>query len=247
MKYISLTILLLLSIPLALFAKDEMVGAWLFDEGKGDIAEDSSGNKNEGTVNSAKYVPGKFGTALEFTGANSNVQIQHAPILSVETFTVMAWINVDKFTGGWQTIVTQNTDGPIRNYGLFINDGSGLVHYSFTSGKAWQSFNAKSNVVSGTWRHIAATHDKKVFRCYVDGEVDGETPNTLKPDNANTVITIGSWVGGGWIKGLIDEVALFNYGMTQNQIKQAMNGLKSGKALQPKDKLPTYWGHIKSL
>ena len=134
----------------------ELVGQWLFDKGNGDIAVDSSGNGNDGTINNAKWVDGKFGEALEFTGSNSNVEVPHDAALTVEEFTLMAWMKVPKFTGTWQTLVTQNTAGPTRNYGLFINDGSGLIHYSFTAGNAWQSFNAKTNVVNGEWRHICA-------------------------------------------------------------------------------------------
>jgi hypothetical protein len=224
----------------------ELVGQWLFDAGKGDIAVDSSGNGNDGTINNAEWVEGKFREALEFTGSSSNVVIQHAPVLSVEEFTLMAWMNVPGFTGAWQTIVTQNTDGPTRNYGLFINDVSGLIHYSFTSGNAWQSFNAGTNVVDGQWHHICAAYDKRNFICYVDGEIDGQTPNTLEPDTANTIITIGSWVGGGWLKGSIDEVALFNHPLQQNEIKLIMeHGLES-KAVEPQSKLTTTWGSLKN-
>lgn len=245
MKLLCILVIIIFSfIPIALNA--ELVGAWLFNEGKGDIAEDASGNKNAGKINFAKYVEGKFGKALEFNGTNANVEIKHAPILSVEKFTLMAWIKVSDFTGTWQTIVTQNTDGPVRNYGLFINQGSGLIHYSFTSGRQWQSFNARTNVVDGKWRHIAAAYDKKIFKCYVDGEVDGETPNTLKPDTAETIITIGSWVGGGWLKGLIDEVALYNEALSQEQIKQAMNGIKSAP-VDKKGKIASCWAKIKEL
>ena len=226
-------------------AEAEVVGQWLFDEGQGKVAADTSGNKNDGTINNAKWVNGKFGKALEFTGASSNVDIQHAAVLSVEKFTLMAWMNVAEFTGNWQTIVTQNTDGPTRNYGLFINNGSGLIHYSFTAGNAWQSFNAQSNVVNGKWRHIAATYDRKIFLCYVDGELDGQTPNALKPDTAKSVITIGSWIGGGWLKGMIDEVVLFNTPLKQDEIKRIIaNGLGT-KAVDPQDKLATTWGVLK--
>lgn len=226
--------------------KAELVGAWLFDEGRKDVALDASGNKNDGKINNANVVNGKFGKALEFSGVNSNVEIKHSPVLSVEKFSLMAWINVAEFTGTWQTIVTQNTDGPIRNYGLFINQGSGLIHYSFTSGKVWQSFNARSNVVDGKWHHIAATYDRKIFICYVDGVVDGQTPNTLKPDTAETIITIASWVGGGWLKGKIDEVALYNEALSEVEINKIMNnGIKRAALVEKKDKLTTCWGFLK--
>ena len=50
-----------------------VVGMWLFDEGKGDTAVDSSENGNDGElVNGPKWVKdGQFGSALEFDGNES--------------------------------------------------------------------------------------------------------------------------------------------------------------------------------
>ena len=45
-----------------------LVGAWLFDEGKGNVAKDASGNGHDGEIRKAKWVDGKFGKALEFNG-----------------------------------------------------------------------------------------------------------------------------------------------------------------------------------
>ena len=46
-----------------------IVGVWLFDEGSGKTARDSSGKGNDGELmNNPKWVSGKFGKALEFDG-----------------------------------------------------------------------------------------------------------------------------------------------------------------------------------
>ena len=43
------------------------VGMWLFDEGSGTIAKDSSGNGSDGQLtNDPKWVQGRFGMALSF-------------------------------------------------------------------------------------------------------------------------------------------------------------------------------------
>jgi hypothetical protein len=244
MRVISSLLSLLFVVFIAAYAEADLVGFWPFDEGQGSVARDMSGNGNDGTINNATWTAGRFGRALELNGIDANVEVEHSSVLSVEEFTLMAWVNVPGFIGAWQTIATQNTDGPTRNYGLFINDVSGLVHYSFTSGNAWQSFNATSNIVDGQWHHIAATYDKAAFKCYVDGVVDGETPVDLTPDNADTVITIGSWVDGGWLKGTIDEVALYNNALSEAEINAAMNGLIA--PVDGKDKLTTCWGSLKA-
>ena len=52
--------------PLSAELLDDAVGIWLFDEGKGGVAADTSGNGNDGEITGAKWAEGKFGDALEF-------------------------------------------------------------------------------------------------------------------------------------------------------------------------------------
>ena len=60
----------------AAFDPETLVGAWLFDDGNGDVAEDSSGNGLDGALKGdAKWVNGQFGKALEFDGATGYVEV----------------------------------------------------------------------------------------------------------------------------------------------------------------------------
>ena len=48
---------------------EDAIGVWLFDEGKGEVAKDSSANGNDGElIGGPKWVKGKFGQGLEFDG-----------------------------------------------------------------------------------------------------------------------------------------------------------------------------------
>ena len=48
---------------------ESIVAAWLFDEGNGKTASDSTGNGHDGSIEAgAKWVNGRFGKALEFDG-----------------------------------------------------------------------------------------------------------------------------------------------------------------------------------
>ena len=80
------------------------VGMWLFDEGSGNVAKDSSGNKNDGKlVENPKWVNGKFGKALEFDGAGSYVDCGDDESLNIPTgdsVTMCAWVNSKVGTRG---------------------------------------------------------------------------------------------------------------------------------------------------
>ncbi len=75
-----------------------LVGAWLFDEGKGNVAKDASENGHDGEIRKAKWVDGKFGKALEFNGDGDQVLVAHNDALNIEgKLTVEAWV----FPTGW--------------------------------------------------------------------------------------------------------------------------------------------------
>lgn len=50
----------------AQIAPENFVGVWLLDEGGGDLAEDATGNGNDGVITGAEWIDGKFGEALHF-------------------------------------------------------------------------------------------------------------------------------------------------------------------------------------
>ena len=76
---------------------ENMVGLWVFDEGNGKTANDSSGNKNHGKLmGDTKWVNGKFGKAVEFDGDMDYVEVVHDKTLDItEELTIVTWA---KFT-----------------------------------------------------------------------------------------------------------------------------------------------------
>jgi len=70
-----------------------IVGLWLFDEGSGNKAKDSSGNGNDGTINGAKWVDGRIkrNKALEFDGS-SNYVLADIKGTVPQSLSLEAWI-----------------------------------------------------------------------------------------------------------------------------------------------------------
>ena len=54
----------------------DIVGLWLLDEGKGDVAVDSSGRGHDGKITGCKWVDGKIEKALRFEAGNT-MEVPH--------------------------------------------------------------------------------------------------------------------------------------------------------------------------
>ena len=91
---------------------DTAVGIWLFDEGKGGVATDISGEGNDGElVKSPAWVKGKFGMALEFDGKASCVSTEQKLLDSLEEFTIITWVQTGDVNANRIGLVGQN-DSP---------------------------------------------------------------------------------------------------------------------------------------
>ena len=228
---------------LAEISEDTIVAAWLFD---GD-AKDISVNGFDGEPQGGKYVEGKIGQAIELNGTNEWVNITKR-MGSFEEITFTHWVKCTGRENGWRVFFNVNgwKAGDIH-YQLHPNN---KVEFSIHSNPGGNDQFANFTVAGGEmnkWIHIATAYSatEKKIRFYINGELDNENdwggnPGVLDPGR------IGDWGGSRQWQGLIDEFAIFNTVLSEGDIKALMNdGLESGLAVDPKDKIAVTWGSLK--
>ena len=221
---------------------DKIVGIWLLDEGKGDTAEDASENGRKGTITNSKWVDGKVDGALEIKkGGTVTIPLGKGIIEDKVTFTL--WINFTDI-GGQQ------------NY-FSIWDQSNNRYVPYKEGanvlRSWtNTWNVTSGVTvkAGTWYHVANVYDGETCKIYVDGEekVSQKVPKFQLQDQDQTA-WLATDKGTGFLSATImDEVGLFNDGLTEDEVQGIMNDgiLFTALAVDPSDKLPVVWGKLKS-
>ena len=227
------------------------VGLWLFDEGAGSIAEDSSGNQNDGTlVESPTWVDGKFGKALEFDGAGSYVDCGTDDSLNIPTggsVTMCAWVNSKVgSTAAWQAIMAKR-EGASYSYGINLLANTFQVYTSGASGVQGFAYNLPID----EWVFVCGTMSEEPTELYINGELFGTVgPGGGVSAIAENPLTIAESFGNAEIfNGIIDEVAVFNVVLTEDDIKTVMTkGLGTAigiVAVEPSDKLAATWASIK--
>jgi len=81
--------------------------------------------------------------------------------------------------------------------------------------------------------------------------MEGELAVSSDPDVVDTPLAIGAQHDGTWpAEGVIDEVGLFNVGLTQDEVENIMtNGLAEATGLlsvSASAKLASVWGKVKA-
>ena len=142
---------------------------WMFDDGSGTLATDSSTNGNDGTVNGATWVTGFTGTALQFNGANSSVTFGNGPSVSgLSDFTVTAWIKTSAASDG--VIIQQRDAAGFNGQYRFRVNSNGALQFMVYGDSAYQfDFATTQTVNDGNWHHVVAVRDGPTGSLYIDG------------------------------------------------------------------------------
>lgn len=208
---------------------------WKFDEGIGNIAVDSSGNGNDGTITGAGWITGVLGGALSFD-SNDSVFVPDIPGIEFSTgsFTIALWV---KITGGANEkcrILQNGTEGTAqepgigRRYQLYYSTTDGQFYFNIdgnSDGDKSRIEFSKNDVATGQWLHLAAVRDRSLNKMlvYLDGMLKAvaweHTGNIASPGEG---LFIGNGpVGTGVFEGLagsIDDVRLYNHALTDSEI-----------------------------
>jgi len=198
-----------------------LMAHWKLDESSGMVASDSVGG-NDGTLNGDPvWWPGdgKIGGALEFDGAGDYVEVAgYKGISGSNPRTVTAWIRVES-NGSSLSIVRWGT--------LEINGGlwSNVIN---TAGNlrvaVWGGSVVGDTVINDdTWHHVAIVLPDKAnvkvedILLYVDGGQE-DTAISLGSQTINTAVGMDVLISLDGSVGLLDDVRVYNYALSEEEI-----------------------------
>ena len=224
---------------------EDIIGIWTFDEGGGEDVGDISGNERDGLViGAADWVDGKYGQAIEFSGGH--VRIEHDDDMSLETFSMVAWVNVPGSVAPYQYAMGKEA-WPDRNYAMWILPEK--INIGITDNNGDDKQKQGGIVADGEWHHIAGTYDQEFLRVYVDGVMTGQIALNTTPNINNAPLMIAAQPpnGGGPTFGIIDDVGVFSVGLEEGDIQRIMeDGLSMFAApVEPGGKLYGLWSALK--
>ena len=159
----------------------------------------------------------------------------------------MCWSNIKGLMGTHRNIVAK--DVPIRQYLITASDiNKSRSHVGTTGG--FRYFDGQTTVELDTWYHIFQTYDGSVLTLYVNGEEDSrDFPGGIIVTKQPVRISGGANPGAAayHTPGIIDEVAIFDVALEEEDIQTIMNdGFSNILAVSLRGKLTTTWSSIKT-
>jgi acid phosphatase type 7 len=187
--------------------------------------------------------------ALRFDGANDYVTFGAAPGLNAATFTIETWfmrtgagLTASTGSGGVDAIPLVakgrgEADGTTQdmNYFLGIRATDNVLVADFEEGAtgATPGLNhpiaGVTPVANNVWMHAAATYDGTTWRLYLNGVLEAtltvsRPPRSDSIQHASLASALNSTgAAAGFFAGTLDEVRIWNYARTAQQISSNKN------------------------
>ncbi|PIZ48108.1 hypothetical protein COY32_00550, partial [candidate division WWE3 bacterium CG_4_10_14_0_2_um_filter_41_14] len=211
------------------------VGWWKMDEGQGQTIYDWSGNSNHGTL-SLNGSPAtstawqvqtgcKVGKCLSFDGTDDYASIGSSLSITGEA-TVSAWIKPGTVAAGAKVIAGDSNSGnTTQQLSLQINNTAGKV-----SGKWGNSTIITSNkgLLADTWYYVTLTRGGSTgvwtAKLYINGVLDNTATTATNPSSVSSwSIARNGAASSGYFQGKIDDVKIYNYARSPQQVKEDYN------------------------
>jgi len=225
------------------YNKGAPVGWWKLDECQGLTAFDASGLGNNGTINIgtsgtqtsigtcntsgtawSNGASGHTNSSLNFDGTDDYININDSNSLDItKAITISVWVKPFISTAQYERIVSKTRTGA---YAFGIQSGNKAL-FTANIGEIGQvPIVANTTIPNNVWTHLLVTYDGSIIKYYFNGQSDGTAIPSPTGDigTNNSNLTIGSEGLSTFFPGQIDDVRIYNYALTSEQIKQVYNG-----------------------
>ncbi len=203
-----------------------LVGYWSFDEGRGTVATDFSGNGRNGTLLGSpvpSWGNGKKATALHFDGTvGQNVSVSGL-LGNPSAATISTWVKLNDADSIGSDVVSLGDHIALRLDNPF--DNKGVVAFYYAGGSVWRETPTNQYVEGTGWRHIVYVVDpaQSTQSVYIDGvEVDSTTHSdaiSFADLGSNTLMGVhGNGDGSYQMNGAFDDIRVYNRALSPTEI-----------------------------
>lgn len=184
--------------------------------------------------------------SVELDGVDDSISIGATPLNlrfnRLDTFSISAWVKVDT---SQNHVILSNQLAPSTNYrGYYfaINASNQLVVILRSTLSDRLFFVSTNTLTNGTWHHVSMTYDGSATTTgvgiYIDSVLSSfstQTGTLTGTMESTDTLFIGCRSNAdNFFSGKIDETAIFNYELTQQQINYIYtNGVKDIAILNP--------------
>jgi hypothetical protein len=198
-----------------------LVGYWPFCGN----ALDESGNNNHGTVNGATLTTDRFGnagSAYGFDGVNDRIEINNNPVFNQGPISISAWIRVNNI--GFYDLISKDGQGNPNTRQWTLQTNNKLPRFGTFSNNGEFTLDGQDTLVSQKWVHLVGIYSLTEVKIFQNGVQVGSLPTTgTLAQGLEPLRFGGNVVPSNYFNGSLDDIAIWNRALTQQEIQQVYN------------------------
>lgn len=210
--------------------QEDLVAYWPMDNGSKTTPDISGNGYTARLINGASLVSDG---GISFDGKNDYVDAGRLNVAG-NALTIAGWFVIDDLSQcphlDCRIISKATGTAESRHYFMISTVEAGAnprLRFRLKTNGNTSTLVAQSSVPSNRWVHVAAVYNGSTMQLYQDGKQVG---SMVKKGNITTHGNSHVWIGGNppsatarpW-KGQIDDIKIYNYALTQKEIRQLYN------------------------
>ena len=219
-----------------------LVGWWPGDGNAKDTTSTNNGTLQGGATATAA---GMVAQAFSFDGTNNYVQIPDAPALKPTNLTIEAWVNFSSLNSALSGTAPAGDQYLVfkQNSQAYYFEGYSLEKFRVANGDAFMftvgsgsglevTILSATLVKTSVWYHVAAVRGSNFMQLYVNGQLERQTNVTFAQNYGTLPLyfgTSGETYWDGKLKGILDEVSLYNRALSSNEVAAIYAAGAAGK------------------
>jgi len=169
---------------------------------------------------------------IDATRSPETLTIPTAGVLNPQEGTIECWVYVNdliKNTSAGRYILAHATSDT-ANFIILRHDVDNMWSALTSNGAGQKSYVRINDTLPIGWHHFAMRWSASELALFIDGVKVDSVNNPYLPSAMNTNFSIGKWLFSayGWVNTYIDDLALYNRALSDNEVQAIYN---SGQSL----------------
>ncbi|NQU25810.1 MAG: LamG domain-containing protein, partial [Candidatus Nealsonbacteria bacterium] len=211
-----------------------LIGAWLFDEGAGDIAQDSTLGGNHGNITGAEWVTDPVrGTVLSFNGADwvdvPTAAALFQPVEAANKISIAFWTYGDPDIQPQSNTIFSAARGTSRVAMSHLPWDPNNPTIYWDSGDSYDRINKAADgdfMFEGQWNHWVYTKENGSAQIFFNGDLWHSGGGTRLLQNIDRFVIGAEYGYNNNYDGMIDEFLVYDRVLSEAEIEDLMdNGL----------------------
>jgi hypothetical protein len=196
-----------------------LVAAYHFDK----FGKDDSEYGNTAKVTSATYTTDRFGygnSAVLMDGVASEVTAANSANVNSDYTTVSLWLKVNNLPANGEVFILSNGGWQERLKISLPSHGKPVFTTNYSGGISDMDSGDGHDLKPGQWTHLVMVHDGAKNKIFLNGTLVAEKVVTGTLNSTTKPLGIGynAIDGGNWFDGVIDDVEIYNFALTDQDI-----------------------------